>query len=439
MLNKKLGNLTRFKFIELLFVAYILCIPFFIIITKFTLNRYPLYILYLIPLVLTFFIFMIMPSSYKVIQHISNFYLLFLLFLLLQIFNPLNHSILMGFSYYVANYSPALVVLIFLLYFYEPKKIVRLIKYIWITALLGAIYSLYQAFIGYPAFEDRWAFNLGGGVHGLNVWQHIARRPPGFTLYSATNAQFLGGCFLIRFSLYEKINKIDLICLVIILLSFLTTQTRGIWIAVIFGFIYILFCKFQKNSLIKFAKKYAIFILLCFIITLLSFAYIDFLYQRLISFHNSLTIASHPLMSRILMWISYLSYSKDTLWSGLGTGSIGIGGGLINLSAGFAIVADNMYLNILLSTGFIGLFLFVSLLLSAVIDGHRLTKTLTDNAANLNIGAVSVIIMNSISFITGDYLQAFPGNLVFWIAFGIIYNGRMHMSNYNKFERKKAI
>lgn len=291
---------------------------------------------------------------------------------------------------------------------------VPVVRAILFVGAFGALYSIWQQVVGFPDFETAWAWSLGN-VHGVDVFVSDARRATGFTIYSALNTQILSFCLLLLVALPSSSSAarpIRWMWIALTGLALLFSQTRGIWLGAFAGLFVILVAqrRLAGRSLAGLLPLAALQALLLGV----AYVAIPVVRTRIDSFQGMLTNPEHPFLFRVVsMWIPAFRDFPPRLF-GYGPGALS--------------VADNMYLQTLVSAGMAGLAALLVLHVGLVVLGLRRARhfAATDPwMSRLQLAVVGIVVCQLVSFITGDYLLSVPGNLYFWTLAGIATSPRL--------------
>lgn len=285
---------------------------------------------------------------------------------------------------------------------------VTLVRAILLVGAIGALYSIWQQVVGFPDFETRWAWSLGN-VHGVDVFVSDARRATGFTIYSALNTQVLSFGLLLLVALPASspdARPMRWLWIALTGLAILFSQTRGIWLGAFAGLVVVLVVRRRLAG----RTLAGLIPLLALQAVLVGIAYlaIPVVRTRIDSFQGMLTNPEHPFLFRVVsMWIPAFRDFPPKLF-GYGPGALS--------------VADNMYLQTLVSAGVAGLVALLGLHLGLILFGLRRARFLASTdpwLARLQVAVVGIVVCQLVSFITGDYLLSVPGNLHFWALAGL--------------------
>lgn len=296
----------------------------------------------------------------------------------------------------------------------DRRDAVPVVRAILLVGAVGALYSIWQQVVGFPDFETRWAWSLGN-VHGVDVFVSDARRATGFTIYSALNTQVLSFGLLLLVALPAAtpgVRPVRWLWIAATGLAILFSQTRGIWLGAFAGLLVVLVVRRRLAG-----KKLAgLFPLLGLQALLVGVAYaaIPVVRTRIDSFQGMLTNPEHPFLFRVVsMWIPAFRDFPPRL--------LGYGPGALS-------VADNMYLQTLVSAGVLGLAALLALHAGLILLGLRRARHFAGIDAwtsRLQVAVVGIVVCQLVSFVTGDYLLSVPGNLHFWTLAGLATSPRL--------------
>ena len=294
------------------------------------------------------------------------------------------------------------------------NDVLPVVRAILFVGTIGALYSIWQQVVGFPGFETTWAWSLGN-VHGVDVFVSDARRATGFTIYSALNTQVLSFCLILLVALPSSsaaARPMRWMWIALTGMAILFSQTRGIWLGAFAGLFVVLLVQRRLAG----RSLSGLLPLLALQAVLLGIAYvaIPVVRTRIDSFQGMLTNPEHPFLFRVVsMWIPAFRDFPPRLF-GYGPGALS--------------VADNMYLQTLVSAGLVGLAALLALHAGLIVLGLRRARHFAATDAwmsRLQLAVVGIVVCQLVSFITGDYLLSVPGNLFFWTLAGIATSPRL--------------
>lgn len=375
--------------------------------TKITLVKELLYIGFFVPTVYIAVHFVRQGKFSTDLASLLCYFLIILAFI--QCFNPNSNSIHSGLAITTTKYLPLLLIPLLATRPTNQASIQRLAKFLIGIAVVSALYSILCFAIGYPHFETQWAYALGN-VHGLDVWTHEQRRPFGLFLYSADNAIFLSIAFiLLLLKPYRPLTNYTIGLLFLVTLVLLGTRT--VWLSITCAI-----CIFIIFSSEKIMKK-SLYVLLISLASILIF-YFTKIYDlstferlaRIPDFSNDGSI-----IGRYSIWGMIYQLNPTQLIFGMGTGFF-----RDVQTQNSLLLADNMYLNLLVTTGCFGLIAFALLLTWPLLQMARASTSQTDKHIKNTLVVLMAITVNfSVIFITGDHLQTYPINVLFAIVTGL--------------------
>jgi len=244
-----------------------------------------------------------------------------------------------------------------------------------------------------------------GYVHGLDTFIGEARRSFGIALYSSANSMLISVGLLI-FYYFRKTGSLvkNATLFMVLCLGLLYSQTRGIWLACLAALLAQIYGTTPSAS---WKRIRLIFTYILLLLSLIGLAYLasPTIRTRILSFQGMLSDPNHPFMFRVLYW--------GELFQTTPIGILGSGPGAVG-------VIDNMYVNLLFSTGFVGLICFLIFSASILFQHRGPKKRMMANRILFESWALSrsVLILFLMSFITGDYFESTPGNIYFWTILG---------------------
>ncbi len=192
---------------------------------------------------------------------------LFLLFVFfLQIFNPLQGNILVGLAGSIFMIFPSLWFIPGFL-FGDEEFLKRILKVISITALITAIYGIFQFFYGLMPFEDYWVKNVQKQYVTVKMWGH----PRAFSSFMSPDesSRFfaIGGAIMFGRMIFEK-SLLPLPFLIPITLALIFTGVRSSVFSLLFS-IFVLFSLTAREVKKAFIRGVLVFFVLYAIFELL--------------------------------------------------------------------------------------------------------------------------------------------------------------------------
>jgi putative inorganic carbon (hco3(-)) transporter len=340
---------------------------------------------------------------------------------LLQVFNPNTPSLfhrIFGVRAILTYVVPFLAAL----YIVRTRRALRYSLWLWLgCAVLVGLYGLWQYFVGLNVYERWWIYAnaathvLPGGR--LRIFSTLGSADA-FGMYMAIGVLF---CMVVVVMTPGALRRLGLILTMpVMLLGLLYSLTRGAYA----GF----FAALVVMALLTRSKGYAVFLVLVLVGGAVYGAANpeDYLVSRVTTTFNPTEDASYTARADALedAWpiIAGLPF-------GLGPATAGRKGGELLQRADVAaesaefvgVPLDNYYFRIGLENGWIGLLLFVALLVVVLVAGTRTTLRLKD--AQLRwVGAA--IIASDVAMILGaasnNYFAYLPLNIFFWFSIGVL-------------------
>ncbi len=394
-------------------LTYILFMPFLRRIILLFENYQPIELLYLVPdiLILFFFTYVFIPNidNFKKILKYHEFKILFFLqiIMFLEIFNPLQGPILVGFGGAKFLLIPSL--LAYLPFITEENSTEKLKRFIIIAGLISLVYAIIQINTGYFHFEKKWLHSVRKEY--LSIFAVIGQHVRPFSFFSSVGefGQFMGISALI--SLFFVRHKLKIILFLIFLYGIIISGIRSSIYALFITSIFILIYKKSRN-LRNFSKlSFVIFFLWVIIINLVNlpnsinlFSYSGRFLQGIF---DPLRKGSslHP---RLEAWryILYTTFTKKPFGSGLGVATRAA----VRFK-GYNTIADSTFFAMFSACGIAGGLLLFYLLFSILIKSIKAE----DKIKNTVLLPLSLIISISVGQLLVQYLIG----ALFWISVGL--------------------
>jgi len=150
--------------------------------------------------------------------------------------------------------------------------------------------------------------------------------------------------------------------------------------------------------------------------------------QRLASaFSTSTYSGGGAVAGRIQSWFYFLQlFDWQNALTGYGLGTVGAGGQRYRELLLFSIpIVDNYYLTLIVTTGIVGLIVFLWVLLGAIRYGLKGRYYSDPLIRSTSIAIAAILLAFSLVFLTGDYLDTYPPNLYFWFLLGVLMKLRL--------------
>lgn len=305
--------------------------------------------------------------------------------------------------------------------YYQVARIIA------ISGTLAALYALYQNFVGYPAFESRWATQDNHLFHGVNIYQGEDRRELSTLLYSATYGAFSAICAyqtlpLLALSRTRRARAALIAALCLMVAGMFLSLTRGVWVGVVAGLG--LWAVLGWRHVVFKVGLHRIFLFLAGVVALCLM--VTPIRVRLLTFGN---IFNEQYDARFGNWINFWlpQMSNWHLLTGYGLGLVGSGSErYFDLRVAFwgtsSGVTDNSYLLLFVSMGIVGLLTFLLLSWLALLQAYRLGHRLRDPF--LRAWALSTfltLVLYLAVFMSSDQIiDSYPVNLFFWLFLGML-------------------
>jgi len=279
-------------------------------------------------------------------------------------------------------------------------KYKRVIDYILIAFVVVSIFGFVQL-IMWPIAYDFYDLLYSFGVYWPNPDPHINRL---FSTYLDPNylASILNVPLIISLSLffYTKRKKYIFYCLILIISLILTVSRSGfLCIALTVCFYFILSINFYKSNI---TINKSIFRITMFFIIL----GIGFLFSNGRLLNRIINVFSDPSANaRFKSWINGLYIIKDNLFIGIGNNLIGAYRTLIlnqnvNASAGYG--NDSSLIFVFITTGLIGLIIYLSSFISLFKElGHLCkneNKIIKNTIISITLSSIAVSFFNNLLF-----------------------------------------
>lgn len=355
---------------------------------------------------------------------IISLLLLFCGYALLTVFNPNVSSFsrgLLGWRFMVSG------LLFFMLGFYafnDIHRIWKILKYFWIITGISAIYGIIQLLRGYTPVELSWIEQLPATMKIAGTGSYRLMSSFGsavdFSAVLVLAMASLGGVLLVR-----KEQSIWRLCLYgLMAIALLFTYVRAAWIALLFGGIFLLLVYFWHIRLVRllFFPLITIIVLgiglLLWGMTLIASDIPNAaLQERIGSLSNPLQDKS--MLDRFDNWGEAWKVVEEHPL-GIGIGMTGAASIKYSDNSGLSLITlDNSYLEILVTTGWPGLFLFVILVLTLVTKLVLLPGHLREDSRLLAICLGSSVIAYLVIMFFGEYIELNPARTIVWILGGM--------------------
>jgi len=328
--------------------------------------------------------------------------------------DPLSVGIL-GFKS-IMYYSPIYFIVLTLFHTKERiKEFMRILSY---TGFILAIIAILQYF-----FAQRIMSILGfemGDVAYRTIMGHlkVSSTLGNASAFATINAVIFIILFFQVFLNGHPGNRISIgIILAIIGLSIVLSYSRITWLALVFIFIISSFLYNKK-------KMARVFVLAMLCLVVLNYFFDNFIYENFISSfglgENYLSIKSTH--ERIGIIARGLSLFAEKAWFGFGLGVTGAPSEhYAYLLKNGSFVTDNYYLKLLIETGIVGTFCFLSFLLFSILRSKKVYNIITDVfLKNLSLSLTLALIIFAITSLAASTLELPAVNCFFWIILGLI-------------------
>ncbi len=330
----------------------------------------------------------------------------------LQIFNPKQGSILVGIGgakYYIIPF-----LWFYLGLFVDVKFIRKLLILIILIGVVTALYGLKQTFLGFTPFEEYWI--QWGGYSSL----HLLRIIRSFSTFASAGeyAHYLtiSGIICFAFFLKSRQKITFLVALAIILSALFIAAVRSAIFTFVFSSIILV------GFLVKDKKKGVLVSIVLLLLVLLFISKAGFTPE--VNEYSSLSVTSYHAVRGVInpmeessfktrLWVWAVGFPrtfvKNPFGYGLGASTLAAWKFGSNLMA-----TENLFLDIILSTGIIGAVLFVIVLINVFSYSLILIKENTKNM--LGILGITVPLSFLLIGSSSEY-TIFP---VIWLLWGVI-------------------
>lgn len=343
---------------------------------------------------------------------------------ILQVFNPLQGSILVGIG------GAKFLIIPFLWFYFglfiDKKFVNKLLYVIVILGTIAAIYGLKQTFFGFTSFENYWIEY--GGYSALHLYRIIRS----FSTFSSAGeyAHFLtiSGIICLCLLLKSRRNIILLIGLLIMLSALFIAAVRSAIVIFIFSGILIV------GFLVKNRRKGILIFAILSVLVIVFISRSEF--EPTVNISDPLSVTTHHAVRGITNPLGESSFqSRFNSWfivfpkliisnpMGYGIGSISLAGWKFG---GIQKVVENPLLDIFLGIGVIGGICFIILLILFYARCFQLIKQ--DESILFPIIGISI---SPVYFILGAFGEYSTAPIV-WFIFGFIAK----LYNNAAFERK---
>ena len=352
---------------------------------------------------------------------------IFVGFVFLTILNPYLTSIVRGILGWRFLASGLLFHFLGFYAFDDARRIRRFFSFLWLVAGIVSLYGIMQLMRGYTAVELAWINNLAAtmNIAGTGRFRLMATMGGGVDLafFMALSITSLVGYIVLQ----RRITVPKFILLSLMIVSIAFTYVRASWAAVFVGVLYLLIVRLWHLK--KYRPLFPIFALVIIVFAVsLSFSagiiasFFDdpALQERIASLANPL--ADRSMLDRFERWSRTWQLVKHYPY-GIGVGMTGATALRYPNSPGpINITMDNSYLKIVTETGWIGLLLFGSLLISILSKGNQLYKKLNSQYKVDALTILACVITFMTILVFGEYIELNPGRIIIWIFTGFLFS-----------------
>ena len=345
---------------------------------------------------------------------IVRFVTILLFVFILQMFNPRQGNILVGFG-------GAKFYIIPLMWFYfglflDRRFMEKTLVVIVLIGVVTALYGLKQTYFGFTPFEKYW-INFGGYAA-----LHLLRIIRSFSTFASAGeyAHYLTISGMICFAFFlKKSQKIAfLVALTIILIALFISAVRS---AI---FMFIISSVILIGLLVKDKKKGVLLSLLLLVLLIIFISKVGFTPQ--VNEYNPLSVTSYHTLKGVINPMGESSF-RTRLWDWFVNfprlfikNPFGYGLGISTLAAwkfgSHLMATESLFLDIMLSNGIIGTIVFIILLFYIFRSSFTLTK---EKKTVLGILAIIVPLSYFLIGSSSEY-SIFP---IVWLLWGVIARG----------------
>lgn len=369
---------------------------------------------------------------------ITIFSILIFLLCLVEIFNPGTSimSGMMGFRYLAVFF---LLVPIGINIFENRKSVLSYMKITCAVGVIVSVYSIYQAFSDFPAWDRLW-FKLAIMGNNLSLlpflagyefsWEEVRK----FSTFNSPQAAAGFYVISIIMSLALFLNSRGvykagyIMAILLMAIGLFLTYTRGCWLAVVVGLVMTFSLRNVRYLRLSRRLSRGALVLVFFIISFLAVSLIrseggDYMLgyipkgvqKRVVSLSDLFSDAS--MADRYLNWSRALELARIRPIVGFGMGTTTIA----SARTGRAFHVDSLYFKLLLECGLIGLILFLLLIKCVYSHASYLIKEV-GTQIDPNIISALLAIVFSIAFyaLVAPALEYTSVGFHFWLIIGIL-------------------
>ena len=353
--------------------------------------------------------------------------LLFMAFALITILNPVLTSWTRGLLGWRFLASGLLFHFLGFYAFDDVRRLRRFFTIFWLVAGIVAVYGLVQLVRGYTAVELAWISDLAATMRiaGTGRYRLMA------TMGSAVDLGFfisLAMTSLVGVVITTRRLKTSyLLLLGLMAITLIFTFVRAAWAAVFMSVMYMMMVNLWHIK--RFRPLFpllGIFVASAPILLLFTAGpiatYFDnpALQERVASLSDPL--ADKSMLDRFDRW--------STVWTLVREYPLGVGVGMTGAATlrypddpgPVGATVDNTYLKILVETGWVGLTLFILLLMATLIKGGRIYKKLTKPYQCYALPLLGAFVAFVVILAFGEYIELNPGRTIVWILTGFLFS-----------------
>ena len=351
-------------------------------------------------------------------------YFIFAYFFISIIVSLINHitlkQLIWGLRY---DFEMFLIYYIFRLLDFDFKYLIKLLKYLIPITLLVSIFALMQVFVLPKDFLTLFGYQIGEWIpnsQSLPAYQQIGIseiiRSQSFLAGPNQLGSFILIPIVLIFSCYEQIKKIHpeyliILTQIIAIVALLLTYSRSAYLALVIAAFLFLILKFLRNKIIQITL-----VLLFFIISIFLTFFAPKYSEN--NFVNNYILHQASSFERQNRYKSNFEILKKNP-TGLGLGTSGLAAYRSKSEQDKSIVPENWFIQVGIESGWIGLIIYLIIIIGLIINFAKKAKN--------NFSKAALIILISLS-LHGFFLHTWSDIVtVFWAwaIFGLANNSKI--------------